>query len=598
MNIGREKSYPDNYADDAIKIIEAMSFKGGKIKLVGSMSLRSQQYAGDFDAMEVVETSGSLEKALNGLASNFKEIIRVLRDMPDVFLGDVKCGSVEEWRVLPKRGWDSMKSKSKLDELLKSKVITEAEAKEAHDLLKDTSTIGKLLAQAKIKFHIIRWTPEQIIHGSQTLRDGRTFTLEEGFTSPTITKVDAIGLIQNYRYTDFSMIYEFKHNGKTLNPDVFDVEQSLRDNILLYKHEGNYFKVLKRLFALAKLKGNKKEMERLQPLLNGDLGRLYQILSDVKTLVALLEEGRAGNKNTALPKIRFELDQMKARMATIYNLPAFLKSEHTLLGELASALKSPKASLLLPKLKGIEEHLQKILDNNTPLKGGASLAPPKGTYVDVNVEDATKDPLLNAKDPGDDKKDTATLEKEGRERLAKAKEFETLFRDLAHFYAQRDPAKALGYRVLKDDLYKSAPCLAHDAIYYQPQNGTKVERWEAPERNGLPNGFCNSYEKLDAGHIAAEWLQGLLAQGREANVNGMVKKPYGKMPRDVMDNYLTPLMKQVRADPKIPDKIKKLSQSLLTQWLGSWTANNTHAENADFAPTYGGLDQELGKPAK
>jgi len=169
---------------------------------------------------------------------------------------------------------------------------------------------------------------------------------------------------------------------------------------------------------------------------------------------------------------------------------------------------------------------------------------------------------------------------------------------LAHYYAQRDPAKALGYRVLKDDLFKSAPCLRYDATYYQPHNGTKIQRWETTERNGLPNGFCNSYEKLDAGHIAAEWLQGLLAQGRDVNVNGMVKKPYAKKPQDIMDNYLTPLMKQVRADPKIPDKIKKLSQSLLSQWLGSWTANNTHAENSDFAPSYGGLDQELGKPAK
>jgi hypothetical protein len=258
---------------------------------------------------------------------------------------------------------------------------------------------------------------------------------------------------------------------------------------------------------------------------------------------------------------------------------------------------SKKLSKEMWAMARVYSYIQKNPKHDADLRGGASLTN-KNMYVDVNTLDATKDPMFNAKDANDVKKDEATLIKEGDARVDKAKEFEILFRDLAHFFAQRDPAKALGYRVLKDDLFKSTPCLRHDAIYYQPHNGTKIERWETTERNGLPNGMCNSYEKLDAGHIAAEWIQGMLAQGRDVNINGMIKKPYGKKPQQITDEILVPFMKQVRADPKIPDKIKKLSQSLLSQWLGSWTAQNTHAENADFAPSYGGIDQVLGSPAK
>ena len=292
--ITTEKSYPDNYASDALTIIDAMTFPNGKNTLVGSMSIRSQQYAGDYDLTEVVKTNGSLESALDGLASDFKQIVKKIQNLPDVYLGDIKSGSVEEWRVLPKQGWDAEKSRAKVDSLLREKIITESEAKEAHALLQDTSDVGKLLAEASIKFHIIRWTPAQILAGNQTLRDGRTFTLQEAFTSPTITKVDAIGLVQKNRYTDFSIIYEFKHKGKTLNPDFFNVEQSLKDSILFYKHQGNHFKVLKRQFAIAKLKKDYKTMTQLQPILNGDLGRIYQILSDVGTLILLLEEAKAG----------------------------------------------------------------------------------------------------------------------------------------------------------------------------------------------------------------------------------------------------------------------------------------------------------------
>lgn len=401
--IGTEKSYPEDYASDATTIIEAMSFPKSKNLLVGSMSIRSQQYAGDYDIMEVVSRKGDKERVLSGLASEFKDIIKNLRGLPDVFIGDVKAGSVEEWRVLPRHGWDATKSKATVDTLVRDKVITPAEGKEAMALLADTSEVGKLRARAEIKFHIVRWTPEQILHGSQTLRDGRTMTLEEAFSSPTIAKLDAIGLVQNNRYTDFSVIYEFKNNGKTLNPDNFDVEKSLRDSITLLTHEGKTFKVLKRKFALAKFKNDYKTMAKLQEILNGDLGRLYQISSDIGTLIALLEEGQGGDKNKAIKNIRFELDQMKARMATIYDLPRFFKSENTLLGELASALKAPP-KVLLAKLKSIEERLQTILNSSTPLKGGG--------------------------------------------------DFHSLLRDLAEYYSEKNPTKAKAYQILADEVKK------------------------------------------------------------------------------------------------------------------------------------------------
>jgi len=374
----RTKSYPENYPSDAMAILDAMSFSGGKdVKVLGSMSLRSQQYAGDYDAFEIVKRNGEEAKVLDDLASEFQTIIKNLRGMPNVFIGDIKAGSIEEWRVIPLdaglvdgkiTGFNAVQSKAKVDELYKAKVITEGEKRSADELLKDSSTPEDfLIARKKIKFHIVRWSVPEILQGSKVVR-GRRFTLQEAFSSPVISKLDTIGLVQNNKYTDFSIIYEFHNGDKVLNPSFEDIGRSLSEDIVFYKNENNPFKVLKREFALAKFRGDDETIKKLTPVLNSDLGRLYSMLSDVGTMITLLED----KQNVPMKNLRYELDQFKARMANVYQLDDFLKAEHTLLGHINSAVKTTNKSQLLTHLKAIEDIIQASLTKNTPkdLVGG------------------------------------------------------------------------------------------------------------------------------------------------------------------------------------------------------------------------------------
>lgn len=375
LNEARTKSYPENYPSDAMAILDAMSFSGGKdVKVLGSMSLRSQQYAGDYDAYEIVKRTGKREKVLDDLASEFQHIIKNLRGLPNVYIGDIKAGSVEEWRVIGRDaglvdgkivGYNAVASKRKVDELYKAKVITEGEKRSADELLKDTpSPEDFLIARKKLKFHIIRWSVPEVLQGSKVLRDGRRFTLQDAFSSPTISKLDTIGMVQNNKYTDFSIIYEFQCDGKVLNPSFEDIGKSLSEDIIFYKNENNPFKVLKREFALAKFRGDDATIKKLTPVLNSDLGRLYSLLSDVGTMIALLEQ----NHKVPMKNLRYELDQFKARMANVYELPDFLKAEHTLLGHINSAMKTTSKSQLLTHLNAIEKLIQSSLTHNTPKK--------------------------------------------------------------------------------------------------------------------------------------------------------------------------------------------------------------------------------------
>jgi len=361
LSITTKKNYPDGYPSDALEILRKMSFTDGRaINIVGSMALRSQLYAGDYDADEHVETYGDREIALKDLAKKFKKIIQDILDTPVTYIGDIKSGSIEEWKVIGEN-YNYEESRKKVKELHSDKIITDSEYREALSILKPRLTKLQLLqARHALRFNIIRWTPQEVLKGYKILVDGRKFTLEQAFQTPTITKLDVVAWVQNSRFTDFSIIYQFKHGGVLLNPGMRDIETAIRENIYLLNHEGNYFKMAKRMFALAKYKGYIRQTQILSNLFNGDAGRLYHVYGDVGTLIGMAE-------NTgSLPyaRIEFEIDQFKGRLSNI-GLPRYLDEEGKIFGLIDELIEMRKSTYtkehLLDLLTKLKERLYELL---------------------------------------------------------------------------------------------------------------------------------------------------------------------------------------------------------------------------------------------
>jgi hypothetical protein len=353
----------ESYPEDVMDVLEAMSFGPGLI-LVGSASLRSQQYAGDYDAYEVVEMKESTDaQAATKLRKEFQAIVGHLRKMKDVYIGDIKSGIVPEWRILPEdvriekgkvKNYNYESAIAKINTLLEEKIITPSEATDAKAVLHRRPTVTKFLeAKEILKFHIIRWTPQEIAKNKKVLRDGSIYTLEEAFQSPAITKLDVVALVQNNRFTDFSVIYEFRNKGRVMNPAVTDVRESLQEDVDAYTAIGNYMKAIKRKYALAKYENNKKEIERLTDILNSDLGRLYQIVSDIGTLEEVLDRAD-------LKTIKYEVDSFKARLANVYNSPTYLRKESDIISSINKVIKMPRNKMREP-LKDLRERLDAIL---------------------------------------------------------------------------------------------------------------------------------------------------------------------------------------------------------------------------------------------
>ena len=120
----KEKPFPSGYPDDAVKVLKAMSFTEGKaLNIVGSQALRSQLYAGDYDGYEIVETEYPTDKeALDYLVSKFQSMIKELKSMKNVYIGDIKAGVIEEWRVIPtKKLYNLRATMEKVEDLYKKK---------------------------------------------------------------------------------------------------------------------------------------------------------------------------------------------------------------------------------------------------------------------------------------------------------------------------------------------------------------------------------------------------------------------------------------------------------------------------------------------
>jgi hypothetical protein len=341
-----------------------MSMKGFKdLHLVGSAAIRSQIYSADFDAMENVKVT-SVEDVVHSL----KNIIKEVRSIPECYFGDIKCGEVPQWNVFRQNAhydfrtnkvidFHIKESQTKVDELRRANVITEEEAKIGLALLeKATTEFGFLEAKKLIRWYILRWKPSQILDGIQHYR-GHTFRLEDAITSGGMIKTDVIANIRD-RFTEFSMIYAVYIKGKRVTPKEPPIITSLMEDIVYY-NKINPFKSLKRTFALIKQNKNIKEAALLVPILNSDLGRLYQIISDLKTLEDLLNR-----PEHPIKEIKLQIEDMKVRMGNIYQLKDFLRHEHDIMLTLSAMLKF-KEGHLKNKIAELIQTLQGILNLGT-----------------------------------------------------------------------------------------------------------------------------------------------------------------------------------------------------------------------------------------
>jgi len=322
-----------------------MSFSKGKnVEVMGTMSIRSLLYASDFDCVEIVD-----KKSPTQIVKEYQQIIRNLLKRPKTYIGDIKCGEIQEWRVIDESayfkggviyGYNRDKSFKKLQELYDTNVISKKELEDGQQLLVKDPSPEELRTILKIlRFSVLRWKTKDILNGYLTLRTGEKYPLEKAIQDPALFKMDVIALMNDGMFQEFSMIYDLRVKGRRLNIHRVDTLQNLSRDIVFYSYAKNWFKVLKRLFSyfnyIFKYVSNGKVeaveiLEKLYEILNSDLGILYSITQDLQVLSFLIEN----EKDVPMNQIKEEVEGFVDRLANVYSVNAYLAQEPKILAKI------------------------------------------------------------------------------------------------------------------------------------------------------------------------------------------------------------------------------------------------------------------------
>ena len=102
------------------------------------------------------------------------------------------------------------------------------------------------------------------------------------FKNISFIKIDYIVFL-DFVFKEVSIMYIFKEN----DMDTDDVIKKLTDDYSELIDNGEKFKAMKRVFSVYKIQKDYPNMKRLTSLFNSNLGKIYEINSNLKTILLL-----------------------------------------------------------------------------------------------------------------------------------------------------------------------------------------------------------------------------------------------------------------------------------------------------------------------
>jgi len=342
------------------------------LKIAGSNSLKNILYPNDVDLFQRVKLHESSKiQAITKIKHELVKIVQNLMNVSDLYIGDIKCGSIEKWNVCGNAtimngmvtGYDMAECKARLKNLLDKKVIVKTEFSAFNKLLVKNPSLKQLFKmQDMMKLSTIRWTPENIINGYTILRDGTKYKLEDAITTGR-TKLDVVVFIER-RYTEFSIIFDFMNETTHITPANTSVGNSLKTDIMYNYVSKNYFKMAKRIFSFSIEAGNTKRVTQLLELFNSELGLLYNVISDVKTLLFVLDNVN----NVSFKKMQYEIDQFKNKLSHIHSINSYVTEQPTVIRIIDMLSTFPKEkgqkAVFIEELDKLFNILENVLNKN------------------------------------------------------------------------------------------------------------------------------------------------------------------------------------------------------------------------------------------
>jgi hypothetical protein len=321
----------DSYPKTLIKDMYMISFFPDEMATpFGSYIYKMQKYPGDVDLLQEFKECCTVDQVINKF---IKELHRVVKDILSSkmhYFSEFKAGLDHNYDIdigFLKNGiyhyGDNLKDKSLI--LFQKKLFNQEEISKIIYIIDNNITNGDaydIIYNIYRERRILRWTAKEILQSFKIV-NGKPKTLYESLFDETHVKIDMIAL-NNGRFIEITNFVGLTLDDGSGNLEYINIDLKENHDIKIQLpveieklYFSNYyyspFKMLKRVFSLSRNKRDNAILEKVIPIVSGDISLLYQIKSEIEVILRIFEI----TNNPPLKTIITELDNMKNRISTV-----------------------------------------------------------------------------------------------------------------------------------------------------------------------------------------------------------------------------------------------------------------------------------------
>ncbi len=373
----------------------------------GSWIYKSQLYSGDIDLTSIEAHCCDIPTATKQFVKDTQNIVKKIQKTKSHYIGDIKAG-IDQALIIDigdlsfsRTGKPSITGYNRetvafaIKQLYRDGLIN---SKEYEEIMKyvieniDLEQWEKLYAVLRDKW-LLRWSPAEILKGVKKLSGNRKITLGEAINQHTMTKIDMWAKV-NERFIEYSNVLTYymvdKQGNKTLLNYVNvpeGIQEGLKKEVEKYAFsikDFKPFKMIKRMWSMARTNKDYKMIELLTPLMQTDLGRLSQINSDLEVLIGIIKNV----KSPPMASIMQEIDNLKWRIGNIFEIniepQAVIKDLNYILSKNKNTAKNKKE--LIKFLEALQTFFKQTI-NREALRAlkNMGLYPPPSSYLPDNM---------------------------------------------------------------------------------------------------------------------------------------------------------------------------------------------------------------------
>jgi hypothetical protein len=309
----------------ANNLVEYLCFKDNvfisvnKFNIYGSFSYRLQSFPGDIDSTNIVEYATSEDIACKDIVKQLQNLTKkLLSNHLNRHYSDLKCGTYPNGES-------------------------------------------------------IHWKAHEVIQG---FRDPNVDDINGFKSKKKITLYDAVSdkgamikldMLAEYmgRYVEVSCLYQVSTENGPLTLLIEDETNkflsSLAKDTGKQLKKGKFFKVIKRMFSNAKLRGDEKILKILEPLIDSNLSRLASLKADLSTLKLLLSVGKFPDNDV----LKNELDKFKFSLDNILDIKLPFDDIYKKIDKLYTSIKDKKKTASNKLLDVLESTLDDVINTET-----------------------------------------------------------------------------------------------------------------------------------------------------------------------------------------------------------------------------------------